>query len=80
MPSKTADTTSFWKAWPGFAFRTEIDATTPFRQVEADFEGFADDPEETLSYVLRADFEGEAKRFAEARGISLDWDAPDQTG
>jgi Lon protease-like protein len=58
-----------------FRISKEIDATTPFRQVEADFEGFADDPHETLPHILRADFEREARRFADARGISLDWDA-----
>jgi Lon protease-like protein len=58
-----------------FRIRKEIDATTPFRQVEADFEGLVDDPNETLPHILRADFEGEARRFADARGIALDWDA-----
>lgn len=58
-----------------FRVRSEIEVTTPFRQIEADFDSFADDPGETLSYVLRADFEEEAKRFAEARNIRLDWDA-----
>lgn len=57
-----------------FRIRSEIDASTPFRQVEADFDGFSDDPAEALSYALRADFESEAKRFADARGIRLDWD------
>ncbi len=58
-----------------FRIRSEIDATTPFRQVEADFDGFKDDPDETLSYALRADFEQEARRFVDARGIGVDWDA-----
>jgi Lon protease-like protein len=58
-----------------FRVRSEIDATTPFRQIEADFDGLVDDPHETLPMILRADFEEEAKRFAEARGIALDWDA-----
>jgi Lon protease-like protein len=58
-----------------FRVRSEIDAATPFRQIEADFDCLVDDPNETLPHILRADFEGEAKRFADARGISLDWDA-----
>ena len=58
-----------------FRIRSEIDATTPFRQVEADFDGFKDNPDETLSYALRADFEQEARRFVDARGIGVDWDA-----
>jgi len=58
-----------------FRIRSEIDATTPFRQVEADFSCLVDDPNETLPHILRADFEGEAKRFADARGVALDWGA-----
>jgi Lon protease-like protein len=58
-----------------FRIRSEIDTTTPFRQVEADFSCLIDDPNETLPHILRADFEGEAKRFADARGVALDWDA-----
>lgn len=58
-----------------FRVRSELDVTTPFRQVEADFDGFSDEPGEALPFVLRADFEEEAKRFAETRGIALDWEA-----
>lgn len=58
-----------------FRVRSELDVATPFRQIEADFSDFSDDPDETLPYILRADFEEEAKRFADARGITLDWDA-----
>jgi len=58
-----------------FRIVRELDAATPFRQVEAEIGCLPDDPGETLPYVLRADFEGEARRFADARGIELDWDA-----
>jgi Lon protease-like protein len=59
-----------------FRMLSEINATTPFRQVEASFIGFADDIEqEPLASVLRADLERESRRFAEARGYLVDWDA-----
>jgi Lon protease-like protein len=58
-----------------FRVRSEIDAATPFRQIEADFGCLVDDPSEALPHILRADFENEAKRFADARGITLDWEA-----
>ena len=58
-----------------FRIHRELDAATPFRQVEAVFDCLPDEPGETLPHILRADFEGEARRFADARGIQLDWDA-----
>jgi len=59
-----------------FRMLSEIDVTTPFRQVEASFIGFADDIEQPpLASVLRADVERESRRFAEARGYLVDWDA-----
>lgn len=58
-----------------FRIVRELDATTPFRQVEAEFGCLPDDPHEALPHILRADFEGEARRFADSRGIELDWDA-----
>ena len=60
-----------------FRLLREIDAGTPFRQVEASFDGFADGEEEAgvLASVLRADLEHEAKAFAEAKGYAIDWDA-----
>jgi Lon protease-like protein len=57
-----------------FRIRSELDVSTPFRQVDADFDGFVDDAGEAIPYILRADFEREAKRFADARDISLDWE------
>lgn len=57
-----------------FRVRSELDVTTPFRQVEADFEGFTDDAGDCIPYILRAELEREAKLFADARGIAIDWD------
>jgi len=58
-----------------FRMVTEIAAGTPFRQIEARFGEFPDDPDEPLPHILRADFEREARRFADARGMSIDWKA-----
>ncbi|PTQ10758.1 ATP-dependent protease [Sphingomonas oleivorans] len=59
-----------------FRLLSEIDAATPFRQIEASFEGFDDSvPPPPLASVLRAELERESRRFAEARGYVLDWDA-----
>lgn len=61
-----------------FRLVREIDAGTPFRQIEANFDDFADgdDAERTtLASVLRADLEHEAKRFAAINGFAVDWDA-----
>jgi Lon protease-like protein len=59
-----------------FRMLAEIDATTPFRQIEASFDDFADaDEQPPLAYALRADLEREARRFADARGYEVDWEA-----
>lgn len=59
-----------------FRMLSEIDVSTPFRQIEASYIGFADDvDQEPLASVLRADLERESRRFAEARGYVVDWDA-----
>ena len=56
-----------------FRVLRELDATTSFRQVEAEF---IDDPEdEHLSSVERAGFEFEARRFADMQGYSVDWES-----
>ena len=62
-----------------FRMLSEIDASTPFRQIEASFEGYDDSaPPEPLASVLRADLEQESRRFATARGYQIDWDAVGQ--
>ena len=59
-----------------FRLIAEIDATTPFRQIEASFDGFADaDAPDPLAMIVRAELERESRRFAEARGYLVDWDA-----
>ena len=56
-----------------FRLLREIDAATPFRQVEAEL--LEDNMGEALSPVERAGFEQEARRFADAQGYSVDWDS-----
>ena len=59
-----------------FRLVSEIDVTTPFRQIQASFDGFDDaDEQPPLGIALRADLERESRRFAEARGYAVDWDA-----
>lgn len=56
-----------------FRLVRELDATTPFRQIEADL--IADEDYPALSPVERAGFEREARRFADAQGYAVDWEA-----
>jgi Lon protease-like protein len=56
-----------------FRVLRELDVTTPFRQVEAELLGEEEFP--ALSPIERAGFEREARRFADAQGYSVDWDA-----
>lgn len=56
-----------------FRIVRELDVATPFRQVEAMLEEARED--EPLAGVQRADLEGESRRFAEAQGFSVDWEA-----
>lgn len=59
-----------------FRMVAEIDAATPFRQIEASFAGFTDEqPADALAMIVRAELERESRRFADARGYSVDWDA-----
>jgi Lon protease-like protein len=56
-----------------FRVLRELDVTTPFRQVEAELLGEEEFP--ALSPIERAGFEQEARRFADAQGYAVDWDA-----
>jgi Lon protease-like protein len=59
-----------------FRLVRELDVTTPFRQVEGDVTDFADaESPDALPSVVRAEIEREARRFAAARGIVVDWNA-----
>jgi len=56
-----------------FRIVRELDVTTPFRQVEADLLARGDDA--VLASAERAALEMESRRFAEAAGYRVDWDA-----
>ena len=56
-----------------FRLLREIDAATPFRQVEAELLGEPKD--EALAPIERAGFEREARRFAAAQGYRVDWES-----
>ena len=59
-----------------FRIAREIEADTLYRQVEADSSGFSDHEEEDpLGLAQRAELEQEARRYADALGYSVDWDA-----
>ena len=56
-----------------FRIVSELTVTTLFRQVEADLLG--EDGSAALAPVERALFEREARRFADAQGYQVDWEA-----
>lgn len=56
-----------------FRILRELDVPTLFRQVEAEF--LAEPEDEALAAIERAGLEREAKRYAEANGYLVDWDA-----
>lgn len=56
-----------------FRVLRELDVTTTFRQVEAEW--IEDPQDEALSSVERAGFEFEARRFADMQGYSVDWES-----
>ena len=59
-----------------FRIAREADVMTPYRQVEAETDGFDDLGEpEPLGIAQRAELEREAKRYADALGYAVDWEA-----
>jgi Lon protease-like protein len=59
-----------------FRIARELEVDTPYRQVEADSSSFLDgDEEDPLGLAHRADLEQEARRYADALGYSVDWEA-----
>lgn len=56
-----------------FRILRELEVTTLFRQVEAEL--LPESGNDVLAPVERASFEREARRFADAQGYSVDWDA-----
>jgi len=58
-----------------FTILEELDEGTPFRLVTARLEPEPDAEADALPSVLRADLEGESRRYADALGLSVDWDS-----
>ncbi|MBN8848782.1 MULTISPECIES: LON peptidase substrate-binding domain-containing protein [unclassified Sphingomonas] len=56
-----------------FRVARELEVTTKFRQVEAEL--IATPADDALSLAARAGLEMESKRFAEAQGYAVDWNA-----
>jgi Lon protease-like protein len=56
-----------------FRIRRELEVSTLFRQVEAELLPVR--PDETLSLARRASLEMESRRFADAQGYAVDWEA-----
>ncbi|HMU22530.1 MAG TPA: LON peptidase substrate-binding domain-containing protein [Sphingorhabdus sp.] len=60
-----------------FTLLRELDVTTPFRQIEGEL-WEEDEIGETLSLGERAALEIESRRFADAQGYAVDWNAVGQ--
>ena len=59
-----------------FRIASEADVMTPYRQVDADRSGFDDEEDaEPLASIQRAELEREARRYADALGYAVDWEA-----
>ena len=59
-----------------FRILREVAAETPYRQVEAESDGFHDDDEpDPLGLAQRAELEQESRRYADALGYAVDWEA-----
>ncbi|KQX17668.1 MULTISPECIES: LON peptidase substrate-binding domain-containing protein [unclassified Sphingomonas] len=57
-----------------FRVLRELAVSTPFRQIEADLRAFDDaDAPDALPSIVRAEIEREARRFADSRGVAVDW-------
>ena len=59
-----------------FRISREAEVDTPYRQVDADRIAFADeDDPEPLASIQRAELERESRRYADALGYAVDWEA-----
>ena len=58
-----------------FRLIAEADVGTPYRQADVDLDAFDDGEPEPLPLALRAEVEQEARRFGDALGLAVDWDA-----
>ena len=58
-----------------FRLIAEADTGTPYRQADVDIAAFDDEEPPALSSIQRADVEREARRFGDALGLAVDWEA-----
>ena len=58
-----------------FRIAREAEVTTPYRQVDADRDGFDEDPDAVLGIAQRAEVEREARAYADSLGYMVDWDS-----
>jgi Lon protease-like protein len=59
-----------------FRVLREVSTDTPYRQVDADQAGFDEgDDDEPLGIAQRAELEQESRRYADALGYAVDWEA-----
>ena len=59
-----------------FRIAGEADVATPYRQVDVDRSGFDDDADPApLASIQRAELERESRRYADALGFAVDWEA-----
>jgi Lon protease-like protein len=58
-----------------FRIAREARVTTPYRQVDADREGFDESGDEILGLAQRAEVEREARAYADSLGYMVDWDS-----
>jgi uncharacterized protein len=56
-----------------FRLVRELDVTTPFRQVEAEL--LEEGEDQSFGIADRASLEAESRRFADAQGYAVDWEA-----
>ena len=58
-----------------FRLIAEADIGTPYRQADVDLAAFDDSEPEPLTLILRSSVEREARKFGDALGLAVDWDA-----
>ena len=58
-----------------FRLIAEADVGTLYRQADVDLSAFNDDEPPPLSSIERAEVEREARRFGDALGLAVDWEA-----
>ena len=58
-----------------FRLIAEADSGTPYRQADVDLAAFDDSEPDPLPLILRSSVEREARKFGDALGLAVDWDA-----